>query len=110
VCAPCAAYEHGYDIDGWRVANFVRGAWFGGASSPAGFDHLGRIHRAWGVLDGEHVFAYDLANDRWLAVGAADSSPATPVPGTRLHRLAAALVPAPERLHPFDDGGIWGGP
>jgi hypothetical protein len=110
VCAPCAAYEHGYDVDGWRVANFVRGAWFGGDPSPSGFDHLRRIDRAWGVLDGERVFAYDLADDRWLAFGAHGPSPATPASGTRLHRLAAALLPFRDRLNPFEDDGIWGGP
>jgi hypothetical protein len=110
ICAPCSGYDHGYDVDGWRVSDFVHPAWFGGHSSRGTFDHLGRIDRAWGVLDGARVFAYDLATRGWLAIGAGGSSPWTPPPGTRLDRLATALARDIARVNPYEDDGIWGGP
>jgi hypothetical protein len=112
ITAPCSRYERGYEIRGWRVSDFVRPAWFGVGQPARGFDHCARIHTAFGVLDGERVFAYDLSSGAWLEVGSNSVREVAQPPGPRLARLVAALTAARTRVgtHGRQEGGIWGGP
>jgi hypothetical protein len=72
VVAPCAGYDHGYDVAGWRVSDFVHEAWFSDDPSVPRprYDHQRRIHRPFWLLSGERVFAYDLVQDIWLEIAA----------------------------------------
>jgi hypothetical protein len=116
ITAPCAAYEHGYEIGGWQVSDFVRRAWFGDVPAVHGYDHCGRIHHPFGVLEGDHVFAYDLASDTWLEIGARRIRIVEAPPGLRLARFACGFSRPrrrpPERIvEPQDPTDpIWGGP
>jgi hypothetical protein len=114
VTAPCGGYQHGYQISGRQVSDFVRPAWFGAGEPTRGFDHCGRIHQAFGVLEGELTYAYDLRKSVWFAVGATSVATITQPPSQRLARFIAALA-APRTFvgtpnpHP-QEGGVWGGP
>jgi hypothetical protein len=117
ITAPCASYCHGYAIGGWQVSDFVHRAWFGATAPLRGYDHCGRIHCAFDVLDGERVFAYDLRTGAWFEIGARDRREVPAPSGRRLERLAAALKEPHRAVQPLtldDDPGppgpIWGGP
>lgn len=112
VTAACGGYQYGYDIRGWHVSDFVRRAWFGVGQPTRGFDHCGRIHSAFGVLDGERVFAYDLVRGVWLEIASTAVQEVPRPPGLRLARFAAALQAARKRVGTLggQEGGIWGGP
>jgi len=124
IVAPCATYAHGYDVAGWRVADFVHEAWFvDEAPHPkAGFDHQRRIRRAFELLPGERVYAYDLVQDAWVAI---DADPKTGElkesaerpQSLRARRLVAMLAEARARVLFLEacggkhlEGGIPGGP
>jgi hypothetical protein len=113
ITAACAGYQHGYQIEGWQVSDFVRRAWFGEGGPVRGYDHCGRIHSVFGVLEGEEVIAYDLSRDVWLAVGARAVREVPAPTGPRLRRFACMLERARRRpkkgVGPGEDP-IWGGP
>jgi hypothetical protein len=91
----------------------VRRAWFGDGEPKRGFDHCGRIHRAFDVLDGERVLAYDLARDVWLEVWADGVAELPAPPWPRAARLFAAFAKPRLRTGRRDEGGappLWGGP
>jgi hypothetical protein len=123
IVAPCAGYEHGYDLGDWRVSDFVNEAWFSNDSPVAQpqFDQVQRIDRAFGLLPGERVFAYDLVQDLWLAIeadgrtGELRETPRHPR-GLRAQRLAQMMSVRRERVGsghkgaPRNEGGVMGGP
>jgi hypothetical protein len=125
VVAPCAGYDHGYEVGGWRVSDFVHEAWFTDdlpASRPR-FDREHRIHQPFGVLPGERVFAYDLVQDAWLCIaadertGALTEAPGRPT-GARARRLVQMMSDSRRRIHDRErcgsgknpDGAVMGGP
>jgi hypothetical protein len=124
IAAPCAGYDHGYDIGDWRVSDFVHEAWFTDDPPVAQpqLDQQHRIDRAFGLLPGERVFAYDLVEDVWLAIeadvrtGELRETPRHPI-GLRAQRLAQLMSVQRNRVRFREEcgygvpyGGVPGGP
>lgn len=63
VCDPCEADEHGYEIDGVTVADFVYPAWFEPFRPPGTrFDFQNKIQKPFELLPGGYIGVYDLAS------------------------------------------------
>lgn len=105
ITAPCAGYGSGYRIGRWQVCDFVERGWFCDRprADAAGLDHRNLIRAPFGVLPGERVFAYDLVDQRWLAISADPATgdlteaPGEPT-GTRLSRLVDFMDKPRERI------------
>jgi hypothetical protein len=74
VCDPCAAYEDGYPINGWQVANFVFPAWFqppveGLDASSRRFDERRSISVPFTVRPGGYIGIFDPAEPGWKVLG-----------------------------------------
>jgi hypothetical protein len=92
VCDPCEADEHGYDIDGVTVADFVYPSWFE-PFRPAGtrFDHQNKIQKPFQLLPGGYIGVYDLSSGSgWHQQNAQTDDPRAyqmrPQPGSRRER------------------------
>lgn len=71
VCDACEADEHGYDINGTLVSDFVYPAWFEGFRQPGStqFDHQNKIAKPFELLPGGYVSVFDVSyNNGWYQI------------------------------------------